>query len=272
MSKPAAIQPVAATKRITALIYAENGVGKTPLIGTSEKALILDADDGTTSAATTGSSAERWFIRDWNDLSEAIDYLAQEGHKQYHWAWLDSITGMEDRGLAQIMEDLVANPRFAHRSKYQPDKGEYGQNMRHVSDNIRILAGLPMNVGITCHPIRWDASDTESEALAEYLYWPSISGKNMIPKICGHFNLIAYMDHRFKDGKEYRVLYTGGRQKFYARDRYKALPARMVNPTIPDIERRIMAKLSGSGPASKPTTPAGRAAAIIQRAKQGATK
>lgn len=244
-------------------LFGDPGVGKTPLIGTGEKTLILDADNGTVSAGVRGSTAKRMRVRDWDDMEEAIDYLRHKGHQEYKWAWLDSTTLWQDRGLDHIMQVLVAGKE--HRKIWAPDKGEYGQNMNRLMIWIREFVDLPMHVGITAHVLRTEVEHIDESGDVEYhtLYMPHIQGKNMPGKVCGEMNIVAYMYAKEdEEGNTKRYIRVRGDEYHYGKDRYGTIGNErgiMVNPTIPKIE----AKIAGQVPKATP-----RKAAPVKKASK----
>lgn len=230
------IRPVAVDEPyINILVYGDPGVGKTVLAGTSPNCLLLEsAMDGSESAAIQGSKAEKWKMRDWNDMTEAYEYLRHEKHG-YDWVWLDSITLFQELGLDMIMEDLVAVK--PHRSLFLPDRGEYGENMRRLSMWVRNMKPLDFNFGIIAHAMRYE--DEEGRELL----WPAIQGVNMPQKICGYMGVVGYLTVRRKEAKDERMLLTNKTAKYYAKDRFDALGGRLTNPTIPMIQELVAKKL-----------------------------
>lgn len=217
------------------LIYGDPGVGKTVLAGTSPNCLFLESGvDGSESAAIQGSKADKWKMNDWNDMTEAYEYLRHEKHG-YEWVWLDSITLFQELGLDNIMEDLVAHK--PHRSVYLPDRGEYGENMRRMGMWVRNMKPLDFNFCIIAHAMHY-----EPEEGIEQL-WPAIQGRQMPQKICGYMGVVGYLTTRRKDGKDERQLLTNKTAKYYAKDRFDALGGRLVNPTIPMIQELVAKRL-----------------------------
>lgn len=242
------VKPVSEiTSGINMMLYSDNGVGKTPLIGTGERTLILDADKGSESAAAFGSKADKWLVESWDDMESAKDELRQAIARKrcpYKWVWLDSVSTAQEIGLEDIMEDVVA--ARPHRKVYHPDKGEYGENMNRLKLFTRHMAALPINFGMTAHP--FEVEDTEGN-----LQWmPFIQGKNMIHVICSYMNVIGYLtvDER-TGGKQHRILYTRKHNNFYARDRFGALGGRVIDPTIPKIQEAIERSIRTHRPTSK---------------------
>lgn len=249
MAKPSAIRSMADLRAgINILLYGDNGVGKTPLLGSSPRCLILNADppDSIMSAKAYGSTADVWNFADWSDAEEAFEYLRHERDHGYEWVWLDSITGMQFVGLDGIMEDLVAAK--PHRDRYVPDMQQYLQNMNRLSTWVRDMSALPINFGMTSHPFRWIEGESEEDE-AE-MVWPFIQGKNMPAKICGWMNVIGYVKLGQAQVKgqtgTHQLLYTKELPGYYARDRFSVLPSPMVNPTIPRIQSIIEDKVGGN--------------------------
>lgn len=240
--RKAGIDPAGrANPKIKMIVYGDNRTGKTVFAGTSPKCLILNVDtNGDYSAAVQGSTAEVWDIEDYNDFTEAFEYLRHEKHG-YEWVWLDSISMLQERGLAQIMADLVV--KKPHRSIFLPDKGEYGENMNKISLFMRQFFALPMNVGLTAHEMRYEDPNSDEVKL-----WPQITGKGMAPKICSHASIIGRLvNERQNDDSVRRILLLQGDGNFVAGDRFDTTPkGRMLSPSVPKIEKAVKEKLAAS--------------------------
>jgi AAA domain len=226
------------------LVYGQPGSGKTPFLSTGPKTLILECDRGDASAAVLKTTAEKWVINDWHDMSAAYEYVRHEGVNEYEWVWIDSMTLFQERGLDHIMQDLVA--RKPHRKVYLPDKGEYGENMNRVSLLVRDFKTLPINFGITAHIARVEDED------GDVTYMPHIQGRNMPQKISGYFDVVALMEMTASKGQIQPVLRTKPDQKhkdYYIRDRFNMLSTgAMLNPTVP----KVMAAFKKATEAVKP--------------------
>jgi hypothetical protein len=173
-----------------------------------------------------------WPIRDYNDMDDAYEYLRHERHP-FKWLVFDSISGFQELGLDHIMEDLVVEK--PHRKVDRPDKGEYGENMSRIKRWVRHTSALPLNFIINAHIFREDDEDG--------LYMPWVQGKGMPGAICGYMDVIGHVWIAEKDGVTKQVVDFRAREKFYARDRFGALPSMMPDPTIPKIEHLINNKL-----------------------------
>lgn len=226
--------------KIRLLIFGDPGAGKTPLAATAPNALIWEADRGLASAIASGSTAKQWKISDYNDVTEAYEYMRHEGCSQFEWLIFDGITMFQERGLDMIMEDLhAAKP---HRQIYAPDKGEFGQNMNRVSKLIRDIKDLPINLIITAHAEPIDRELPNGEIVTSMM--PAIQGKGMARKICGYVGVVAHLQTKpsKKGDGDYPVLSTRRRDGWYGKDRYDAIGT-MVRPTVPKIVAAIESKL-----------------------------
>lgn len=240
------------------LIYGKPGTGKSVLAGSSPKALLLlNDDDEATSAAMHGSTADRWVVRDYSDLTEAYEYLAHGGINDYEWLWLDNATLFQEQGMDQIMLDLVTEK--PHRSQWVPDKAEYLENQNRLGTFVRQFKNLPVNFGMTAHVMRSEDDDGKVE------YQPLFQGGQgaLSQKFCGYMGLVGYMTARKKDGVQERVLVTDKRGKFYAKDRYSAFNGQVINPTIPEMVAAIQAKRQSSNGGT--VTPRRRAASTTKK-------
>lgn len=249
MARPEAIQPVSQDQAYwNGIVYADPGVGKTVFAGTSPKCLILADPNGSQSAALQGSKADRWIMNDWSDMDDAMDYVRHEGYRSYEWVWLDSGTLMQERGLDDIMEDVVA--RKSHRSEYKPDKPEYGENRNRISKWVRRMVAVPVNFGITALVL----PDYDQEG--NQVYMPYFQGPGLPAKICAYVDVVGYYKAITKDGKIQRTLYTQKTGLYYAKDRYAAATGgRLVNPTVPSMMAKVqglLAKPKSSPPAKAP--------------------
>jgi hypothetical protein len=245
MARPSAIVPVNQERRwIRWMNYGEPGCGKSALAGTAPKCLILASDaEEPTSAAMMGSTADMWVVFDYNDLTEAVEYVRHDAIGDgYEFVWLDNGTLFQEQGMDHIMADLVAdNP---HRNPWVPDKPQYLLNQNKLGDLIRKLKAVPIHIGITAHVMRIESADGDQVAL------PLFQGGRgeYSQKICGYMNMVTYMRGRqLKGGKFQTILYTSKRSVFYAKDRYNAFGGRIVDPTIPEMMEVIKKKLPSLG-------------------------
>lgn len=268
MSKPSAIiSPEKAFRLfgINIILVGDPGIGKTPIIAGGERTLILDLDAGSQSAV--GSGADIWQITTWADMDEAYEYMRHEGHREYKWVWMDSISIGQDTLLEDVMNDLIENRGKSHRKPWLIDQGEYGENFNRLKQWVAHMKAQPFNFGITAHPFQG-----EDPVTGDVKIWPWIQGRNMPQTIAGRMDVIGYLKLNKDNVLEMRTKET---DDYYARDRFGALGAGMLNPSIPKIQAKIETKMRSVSPARTATTArpvAKKAAGTVKKAQRAGGK
>lgn len=230
------------------LLFGMPGVGKTPFIGENENTLIIRPPTDHTDSIQHPANVEEIVIRDWAGQLESYQYVQQEGWEKHDWVWLDSLSGFQDFGLRDVLEDaVIRNPSKRGIEKggvmiaeFGADQGEYGINFNRITNMIQDFCGLAsegkINFGITCHPAEWYNPVSEQTVLA-----PWIQGKGMISKICGYMNVITYMQEVQREGKSPQLQLLSNADGFYGKDQYHAFPQLksgkrgLINPTMPKV-------------------------------------
>lgn len=224
-------------------VYAEPGVGKTRLVGTSPGRLLIlrpPVDHLDSLLLPDKTRAEQWVIRDWDDMNTAEEYLRADGGKDYDWVWVDSWSLLQDVLIDDIWETAKADKPA--RAKYWLDKGEYGINMGRIGSWMRHVIGPDtFNFGWTGHPAALASPDLDEDGDPVEKLMPWVQGKNMSPKCCGYMNLVAFMEVTGKNRR--RVLRTQADTRFYAKDQFDAFGESGVvwDPTMPKIVKLIEA-------------------------------
>jgi hypothetical protein len=245
------IRPVGASAKLSMLLYADIGWGKTTFIGTGGekyKTLIIrppvDHVD-----PIIGSGVQEMVVRTWEEIFEALEFVQHDGHN-WDWVWLDSISLLQDVGLDDVYEGVLdrKGPRGSlarkDREQFGPDRGEYRVNMWRLAQWVRHTVGAgTVNLGITAHAFYWDPMDN---GVTPSCMWPWVQGKMMPAKICGMMNLVAYGDIRTRDhrGKtrQMRVLHVNADEHYYAKNQIKRPDGspvfsngELINPTLPGM-------------------------------------
>lgn len=245
------------------LLFGFPGVGKTPLIGSSEvKTLIVRPPTDHTTSIRSPHNVQELVVPDWAGMYEAKRYAQQEGWKEFEWVWLDSLSVFQDFGLRDCLQDAVIRKPSRSVKKggetipeLGADKGEYGTNMDRITAWIQDMCGFAaegkFNFGIVCHPEEWFNPVTDETVLA-----PWIRGKGMIMKICGYMNIIAYLQEVQRDGKDPQLQLLTNAPGFYGKDQYGAFPKLksgrrgIIAPTMAKVNDAIAAARVGSGTSS----------------------
>lgn len=277
-------QPLEVGKGVAMMLFGLNKVGKTTLIGTGKRTLIIRPPDDHTDAIPAGSDCEELVLDCWSDMFETFAWLQQGAYKNYDWVWLDTISLMQDRLLEDVVSDmLVRRPDLAMDKagaaperkawvelkksgiivpEYGADKGEYKINFDRIAKWVRDMVGIAkagaFNFGIAAHPIEW--WDPTRGDHGEEIWAPWIQGKGMIPKICGYMNIIAYMQKQEVGDNEQRVLLVDS-PGFLGGDHLECFPELksgkhgIIEPTMAKIEKAIAQSPKRSGDASPAAKP-----------------
>lgn len=233
------------------LFYSEPGAGKSTLAASSAavgKTLILNADrpDALDTALELGYKVDVWEYQSYADLDDAYEFLRHGGTKEYDWVWLDTATIAQDKGMDQIMRELVAsNP---NRSLYLPDKPQYQQNQQRLGMWVRNMSKLHINFGLTAHVMSVvDEEDGETH------YMPAFQGGrgNLSQKISANVGVVGRLYttrvDREVNGKKRKVrvrsLQVQPMGKYYAKGPI-ALGNEVVNPTMEKMMESINSRRS----------------------------
>lgn len=252
MAKPGAITKLGAKKKCKIFIFGIAGAGKTRFIGTNpgRNLIIRPPTDHTTSIEKPGPGFEEWVVSSWSEMDEVLEYARHDGHKDYDWFWVDSLSNLQDSTLDDVWADTIA--RKPERAKFGLDKGEYGINMSRLSTWVRDLVGMDtVNFGFTGHPFATTVAAGEDYGSVEEddpILMPWVQGKNMSPKICSYMNGVFYLQVVERNKKAVRellvdILPREGKASIYGKNQLFSDRSRLVNPTMPDL----LARINGGG-------------------------
>jgi hypothetical protein len=252
------IQDAGASAKISMLIHADIGWGKTSFIGSGGKdyKILLMRPPTDHVDPIIGSGVKEMIVRNWEEIFEGLEYVQHEGH---HWDWffLDSISLLQDIGLDDVYEGVldrkgpVGSLARKDREQFGPDQGVYGVNMWRIGQWVRHMVGAgTVNLGITAHSFYWEPNDN---GVTPPCIWPWIQGRMMPAKISGMMNIVAFgsLQEREHRGKKRvaRVLHTNAAEEYYAKCGFK-LPdgsspfgptGDIISPTLPGIMEALKA-------------------------------
>jgi hypothetical protein len=260
VARPRAIVPVKTERNfIRFMLYGKPDSGKSVLAGTSPKGLILASDpEETLSAARHGSDCDMWVVQDYDALEEAGEWIRHEGWKEYLWVWLDNGSLFQEQGMDQIMTELFASKTDARTGKvetkqnrYVPDKPQYLQNQNRLAAFLRMMRSVPIHFGITAHEMLVEWANGDENLM------PAFQGGQgqYSQRICGYMNIIGHLTSlTTKEGDFKAKLRVRHTSSIMAKDRYKAFPPVIVNPTIPKMMEDILKVLPTLGQRVAPAT------------------
>lgn len=186
--------------KIKGLVYGRSGSGKTVFGGTAPKPLILSAENGLLSLATSGLQVDVIEIKTLANLKEALLWLQKpENNSKYETLIIDSITEINEI----IKEEL--STRLKRRMQLQ-DWGVLADEIKHL---LRSMKSLPMHVLY----IAQERDVTDGDNIDKKV--PSLNG-GAATSICYDVDIVGYIEVQ-KDGS--RVLITNAHPKLLTKDR-----------------------------------------------------
>lgn len=227
------------------LVVGDSGVGKTVLVGGAPRGIFISTEKGTISAKRFGSKAKLIKVANWQQLEEALNYV-EEHADEYDWAMVDSLPKMQ-RMLRRYILDVNIEEQ---RKGADPDSlqiQDYDKWYNMFTRFYDRLNEMPINVLYTSTPMRVETEDDEGDPIDIVL--PAIQGKAkegyaIAQYICAEVDCLWYLNVERKKGKQVRVLITQKRPPYFAKDRYAALPGRVILPdNDPTLMSRLLAKL-----------------------------
>jgi hypothetical protein len=236
MTKPKEIKPIIESKHARICVYADPGVGKTRLVGTSPGRVLLihpPTDHQDAMLPADKRRVERWKADDWDDMNNILEYLRHEGH-EWDWVFVDSVSLLQDHLLDDVWDTAVREK--PSRARYDVDQGEYGINMARLGRWVRHVVGPDtFNFGFTAHCAQLLPSQDPAE---DRKLMPWVQGKNMAPKFCGYMNQVLFMEVTKIGGQDNRrVIRTHATERYYAKDQFDMdlKTFRVVDPTMPKL-------------------------------------
>lgn len=227
------------------LVVGDSGVGKTVLVGGAPNGIFISTEKGTISAKRFGSRAKLIRVANWKQLEEALNFVEQNA-AEYDWAMVDSLPKMQRMLLRHLLDtNMEEGRKGADIDVPQIQDHQKWQNM--FTRFYDRLNEMPINVIYTSTPMRVETEDDEGDPIDTVL--PAIQGKAkegyaIAQYICAEVDCLWFLNVERRKGRNQRVLITQKRPPYFAKDRYNALPARVVLPdNDPTLMSRLLVKL-----------------------------
>jgi len=190
-----------ATEYLNVLVYGRSGVGKTKLIETAPKPIIISTEQGLLSIAGTGIPVLEVEIVD--DLYEAYNFInTAKNLKKYKTVCLDSISDIAEAVLSDLKK-TKKDPRAA-----------YGELNTTIADVIRKFRDLPTSTYFIAK------SETYENSAGMQAMRPSMPGKSLTNGLSFFFDeVLALRINEDDEDNTYRYLQTQPTLTVDAKDR-----------------------------------------------------
>ena len=197
--------------KVTALIYAPPGYGKTTLLGgLPGKTLIVDVEGGASVLKNTGSDADIVTLGNTpGGIREIYDSLAKDC--PYDNVCIDSLSELERWMLTLLGRDGKNNGA--------PELQHYGQVSFKITDCVRLFRSLPANVIFTAWETQGEVIASSGEKFTRAA--PMLTGKTP-DNICGLCDIVGQIVISAKDEtRGQRFIKLSSDMSTVAKDRVK---------------------------------------------------
>lgn len=193
---------------VKALVYGHSGSGKTTLIATLPKPIVLSAEGGLLSIASTDTAYIE--ISSMTTLMEAYEWLMNSSEsKDYESIALDSISEIAEVVLAEELR------------KNKDGRAAYGELNNIMAGMIRAFRDIPGK-----HVYFTAKCEKAQDEQGRMLYSPSMPGKSLTQGIAYFFDLVlALRVEKDGDGNTQRALMCDSDGLWLAKDRSGKLAA-----------------------------------------------
>lgn len=181
--------PIATERRM--LIYGASGAGKTTLIGSAafdertSPALVLDFDGG--GSSLSGLDPEKLSyvrIRDWDDYTQAYDYLMNSDHP-YKLVAIDSLSETHVYALLNVVDHEVQK-RDRRDDNLEVEQGDYGKALVQMRRFLNAWKVLPLHCIFTAL-VKTEVAPKEGRVAK-----PALFGQ-FADEVVGMFDVTGYL-------------------------------------------------------------------------------
>jgi hypothetical protein len=222
-------------ERRAILVHGDSGAGKSLLLTSAPRGLVLAVDNTLDTAKLAGRECEVWPVNAWEDCRECYLYLLRGGHNDYEWFGVDNVTV----GQRLNMDELLKIEYDRSNGKRDPDiptRNDYLKNQKNFLRFIQAVNALPMKVMFSA----WSMWSGEEAGLGQRI--PALHGGKgeFSNAICAEMRAVGYMAANEETGK--RGIAWKPTARWYARDGFNAFGEGVAEPTIPKLEAMIAKK------------------------------
>jgi len=196
------------TNGVKLLVYGQAGAGKTSLIGTLPKPIVLSAEGGLLSLSKLDVPYIE--VKDMDTLNEAYQWLTEsEDAKAYDSIALDSIS--------EIAEVVLSTEKKRSKDPRQA----YGALQEIIGDLIRAFRDIQGK-----HVYFSAKLEKQADELGRILYWPSMPGNKTGQQLPYYFDeVLALRVEKDAEGQTQRALMCDSDGLWTAKDRSGCLDA-----------------------------------------------
>ncbi len=210
------------------LIHGASSSGKTHLVATSPKPLLVDKEEGyQTLLNVPGFDIRRRVTTDTVEEMNSIFDWIKSNRSKVDTLVIDSLTFLQQARQVELLQDP------GRPSKYGKDKLMLEDWGRIAMQMITVMKLAPtIGVHVVC-----TAQTREREDPVDHVsrWYPFLQG-SFEDLVGAYFDVVGYLRlAKGVDGKEVRRLYLKTSTQWYAKDRRGLLPEYMDNPTIPQL-------------------------------------
>jgi hypothetical protein len=211
------------------IIYGYPDAGKTRLLASAPKVLIIDVNDQGMDSIRRDYDPYAYGVEFWSEINDLYWY-AQSGEHDYETFGIDGLTGLQTLCMNFVLGDEAA--RDASRDPDMPSRQVYGKVAQLMKTQITNWRNLPYNTIFTALPRTRDTGEGEEDEVL-------VTGPNLSPAIASHataaVGTIGYLTKRevtikskkIVDGEEKvikrqeirRRLIVGTQEKYITKDR-----------------------------------------------------
>jgi hypothetical protein len=229
-------------------IYGDSGNGKTHLLGSGDDVLSFSIASEQGHDVLThggGSNVRAWPVKTGKDLRVGYRWLYERYRAKGADVWprivgVDSFTHLQDLWTAEIVAaEHKANP--AKRDPDIPAPQDYLRVQLRFKKLVDHFNALPCIKVYTAAMMYVEVTNPDTGE-DETLHLPMVTSKEarLSMLLAGKMRIISALGVA-KGGKQ-RVMINQRTGNWYARDRTGKLPARLLDPSLPDILQRIGAQ------------------------------
>lgn len=248
VKKPSILDRIApvgiASPWIKALIYSDNGVGKTVLAAGAPHCLIIDCEGGRGATSLLNHPGLRntpvFPVEDFNDMADLFWEFKQDNLPWCKTIVIDNFQELQATGLGQQVAKAAAKDNSHH--PLVPNLHDYKVNKEIFRQLIIDYLCLPVNIIVTTG--RESDKDEETGAL----YWRPAVTPSVANTIKALFDLVGYMTAK-TDGKgqiTHRYLQINPSENITAKTRIGGLPGIIEDPTFDIIWKAHLSRLPES--------------------------